>query len=213
MSKFDYAEKIKHASHFEIGDIPSGADFAAFIAACQAGIQEHEHVPTGGAGTETGDAAPIYDLEDGADFHQQEAKNLVIHQGTSFPANPTEGQEFYRTDENRVYIYNGAEWKPASGDLTIPSGAICMFKSSCPDGWTRVSELDGKFPRGAASYGGSGGAASHNHPYCSGFYYNMRFALSTQSGAHAPRDMKGYGNTSWASNLPPYVVFVFCQKD
>lgn len=213
MSKFDYAEKIKHASHFEMGDIPSGADFAAFIAACQAGIQEHEHVATGGEGTETGDAAPIYDLEDGADFHGQEAKNLVIHQGTEFPQNPTQGQEFYRTDHQKVYIYNGSAWVVEGAAWQVPPGAICLFKSSCPTGWSRVAELDGKFPRGAESYGGTGGGQEHKHSFASAGYDNHQCERSVSEGNCCVYGYYSDYKTEGKTPLPPYVTFVFCQKD
>lgn len=46
----------------------------------------------------------------------------------------------------------------------LPSGAIGIFDgAACPAGWTRVSAWDNKFVRGAASYGGSGGASTHQH--------------------------------------------------
>ena len=49
----------------------------------------------------------------------------------------------------------------------IPSGAISIFDAACPAGWTRVSAFDGKFIRGAASYGGTGGADTHTHTIAS----------------------------------------------
>ena len=45
----------------------------------------------------------------------------------------------------------------------LPAGAIMLRDAACPAGWTRVSALDGKFVRGASSYGGTGGAATHTH--------------------------------------------------
>lgn len=47
----------------------------------------------------------------------------------------------------------------------IPTGGqfIGIFNGACPSGWTRVSAFDGKVLRGAASYGGTGGADSHTH--------------------------------------------------
>lgn len=33
-----------------------------------------------------------------------------LRQGTSFPASPAEGDMFYRTDEDTLYIYDGSEW-------------------------------------------------------------------------------------------------------
>jgi hypothetical protein len=52
----------------------------------------------------------------------------------------------------------------------IPLGLIVMWPStnaSIPDGWERVTELDGKYPKGVATSstdpGATGGAASHSH--------------------------------------------------
>jgi len=33
-----------------------------------------------------------------------------MSKGTSFPASPAEGDLFYRTDEHKVYVYNGSAW-------------------------------------------------------------------------------------------------------
>ena len=38
----------------------------------------------------------------------------------------------------------------------VPSGAIMMFKTACPSGWTRETSLDYRYPRGASTYGGEG---------------------------------------------------------
>ena len=38
-----------------------------------------------------------------------------------------------------------------------------MFKTTCPAGWSRVSALDNRFPRGATKYGSTGGGDSHTH--------------------------------------------------
>ena len=59
MAKFTDAVKADITAEFEDGDIPEGSDFATWIAAIQAGIQEHQHAATGGADSGTGDAAPI----------------------------------------------------------------------------------------------------------------------------------------------------------
>jgi hypothetical protein len=61
------------------------------------------------------------------DFDQNEAVNMVLHQGTSFPAGvgvpiPVTGQTFYRTDLNTMYIYDGTQWvamADAPGALSI----------------------------------------------------------------------------------------------
>ena len=45
----------------------------------------------------------------------------------------------------------------------VPSGLIGMFDAACPAGWTQVSAWNNKMIRGAASYGGTGGADTHTH--------------------------------------------------
>ena len=47
--------------------------------------------------------------------------------------------------------------------FSIPAGMIAMFDAACPAGWTHVAAVDDKFPRGASSYGGTGGADTHSH--------------------------------------------------
>lgn len=59
MAKFTDDVKASIATKFEDGDVPEGSDFATWLNAIQAGIQEHQHLSTGGAGTGTGDAAPV----------------------------------------------------------------------------------------------------------------------------------------------------------
>ena len=52
--------------------------------------------------------------------------------------------------------------------FNIPTGGqfVGIFKTaSLPSGWTRVAAFDDKFLRGAAAYGGTGGAATHTHTY------------------------------------------------
>jgi len=45
----------------------------------------------------------------------------------------------------------------------VPSGLIGMFDAACPAGWTQVTAWNNKMIRGAASYGGTGGADTHTH--------------------------------------------------
>jgi hypothetical protein len=89
----------------------------------------------------------------------------------------------------------------------IPSGMIAMFTGSCPTGWTRFSALDGKFARGASSYGATGGSETHSHStnystqkYSSGTYY---------AGAVRSGTLSVYSS----SHLPPYLDVIWCQKN
>lgn len=100
----------------------------------------------------------------------------------------TEGDVCFVTDVGGGTLFvsfDGVEWEPHSG---IPSGAIAMFGGACPPGWSRYTQLDGKFPRGAATAGGTGGASSHSHTY-TGIHQHTHSvaqqALSvTSAGAH-----------------------------
>lgn len=62
-----------------------------------------------------------------------------------------------------------SDWSDAY-DPGIPNGMIFLWPStegSIPDGWSRVAELDGKYPKGVATSstqpGATGGAATHTH--------------------------------------------------
>jgi hypothetical protein len=57
-------------------------------------------------------------------FHQKGTEQLVYEQGTSFPVSPApvEGQAFYRTDLDTLYIYDGSIWIVASPSGTVNNG-------------------------------------------------------------------------------------------
>jgi len=48
-------------------------------------------------------------------FNGFQAKNMVIHSGTTYPAGPTLGQLFYKTDVEKIYIYLAAGWTELIG--------------------------------------------------------------------------------------------------
>jgi len=61
----------------------------------------------------------------GAQLTQEEFESETSHylaSGTSFPASPSEGDLFYRTDEHKWYIYNGTAWSLLTGDPTKVAG-------------------------------------------------------------------------------------------
>jgi hypothetical protein len=60
-----------------------------------------------------------------------------------------------------TFLRGDQSWATPAG--TFPSGGIVMFDTACPAGWTRFSALDGRFPRGASSYGATGGSDTHSH--------------------------------------------------
>jgi hypothetical protein len=129
----------------------------------------------------------------------------------------------------------------ASGD-GVPPGAIVMFTTDCPVGWKRLDTLDGRFPRGSSSFGGTGGAAvtgpagahghglssagDHSHsPLCAdqgwgngGCFSGWGCGASGCERVGGISGVGGHGHT--VSGLddhhheytPPYLDVVMCQK-
>ncbi len=48
-------------------------------------------------------------------FYNKMAMNMVVHKGPGFPDSPVQGQLFYRSDEDKVYAYDGAGWNEIGG--------------------------------------------------------------------------------------------------
>ena len=59
MSKFTQGVRDALALFFDQGDVPTPDQFHELIQAVQDGIQEHEHLATGGPGTGTGKTGPL----------------------------------------------------------------------------------------------------------------------------------------------------------
>jgi hypothetical protein len=100
---------------------------------------------------------------------------------------------------------------------TFPVGGIALFVGSPPSGWTRFAELDGRFPRGASTYGATGGATEHSHSFDGTTGGHIRDGSSGEFGLDAMGGALQHhhsfsGITAAASNLPPYLDIVFAQK-
>jgi hypothetical protein len=106
----------------------------------------------------------------------------------------------------------------------IPQGMIMMSTSTCPAGWTRFSALDNTFPMGGATYGATGGSPTHSHTLLEDA--NPQGAGSPNAvGVNTPGGQMGAyqggsgftvyttrDTTTAASNLPPYLTLIYCQK-
>jgi len=139
--------------------------------------------------------------------------------------------------DNMIHLATTHAHAGASGDGAdlstsfVPTGAIAIFDTSCPSGWTRVSAFDGKFLRGASSYGGTGGADTHTHTVASHTHTSPNHAHSLSTGAVAS-GTGAYGVTSSTtasdasgttgaaspatnagSSLPSYIEVVFCKRN
>jgi len=52
------------------------------------------------------------------DLNQNELQNAVLHPLAAAPSNPVEGQIYYNSVTNFVFVYDGTAWVNISGDLT-----------------------------------------------------------------------------------------------
>ncbi len=108
------------------------------------------------------------------------------------------------TANNTTFLRGDQTWAAPTG--TVPSGLIAMFDVSCPVGWTRFAALDGLFPRGASSYGGTGGADTHSHG--PGTYVGPSHTHTGPSHTHAAGTLAGpshthsFSGTTSAPNQP-----------
>ena len=102
------------------------------------------------------------------------------------------------------------------GSVTNEKGMIVMFAGSCPAGWARFAALDNAFPMGGSSYGATGGSTTHSHSVGSPSHTDAGFVFSTGQGSGSFFSDWGRADhvhtVSNASNLPPYITMVFCQK-
>ena len=124
------------------------------------------------------------------------------------------------------------------GSYLVPPGAIMLFAANCPTGWNRYAALDNLFPMGAATYGATGGAATHTHSISTDgdhTHTTPAMALNTDTVVSGPSCVyttpcptwapyypgqttstagahNHGGATGAASSLPPFLGMVFCQK-
>lgn len=130
-------------------------------------------------------------------------------------------------DDDRVAVNGDLE---VSGKLTldtsggiqahtnmplVPSGMIAMFQGECPEGWTEVTELRTRFPRGWDGSGPlqSGGADTAPHSHSVGTACGPGDCINWGGGYSG--SFGAPGGTSQASppNIPSYLEVVYCKKD
>jgi len=87
------------------------------------------------------------------------------------------GQLYFATDTSEggtLYISSdGINWDKISG---APTDAVAFYAGACPSGWSRYTNLDGKYLYvDNTSPGSSGGANTHQHDYSTirEHYHNM----------------------------------------
>ena len=107
---------------------------------------------------------------------------------TLLPQIYNRGDIVVTTDTKSIFTsYDGLGWELYS---TLPSGSVFMFEGSCPPGWERVAELDGKFPLGApagvTSGLSSGGADTHDHSLPSLISHTHSISAIVGQSSNAP---------------------------
>ncbi|MDD4382433.1 MAG: DUF2341 domain-containing protein, partial [Candidatus Dojkabacteria bacterium] len=106
-----------------------------------------------------------------------------------------------------------------NSDYNPYTGMITLFDATVPSGWTRFSALDSYFPRGASSYGGTGGATTHTHTYNSGTTGICATANSNLYGSGMTAGAGGHshawsaGSLDAANNMPPYKTVIWGEAD
>lgn len=104
-------------------------------------------------------------------------------------------------------------------DLVIPASFIALFDTTVPSGWTRFSTLDNTFPRGATTYGGTGGATTHSHSTTGGYTTGssgLGLAVSLLTNFNSIGDhthVSSNGTTDTGTNTPPYLDMIFGQAN
>ncbi|HCR92557.1 MAG TPA: hypothetical protein DIU47_01195, partial [Candidatus Pacebacteria bacterium] len=123
------------------------------------------------------------------------------------PSIPNGSKDIYMVYGNSSVSSASQSW---SGNF------ISMFNASVPAGWTQVSALDNKFPRGNTSYGGTEGADTHTVAI-SGTSSQSGGKVTWNSCANSVAyqyHTHTYSATSGsANNIPPYVNIVFGSKN
>jgi hypothetical protein len=130
-------------------------------------------------------------IDGNVDFDQHQALYFVPHSGTSFPAAPVIGQQYYRTDLLKFYIWDGVGWAELTQNVSPPVGSVQAWLKNytntpvLPTGWVEcngqtlsdvaspyngqvIPNLNGTnvFLRGNATSGTTGGSATlpnHTH--------------------------------------------------
>lgn len=105
----------------------------------------------------------------------------------------------------------------ADSQTTSPTGLIAMADAIPPLGWTRFTALDSKFPRGASTYGGTGGTVSHTHSVTI-TVGSANQTTQADNRANSPTaSLSSHTHsctttTDSQSNIPPYIETIYIEK-
>ena len=69
------------------------------------------------------------------DFGKNQLINIVVHVATSNPGSPVDGQLYYNSSDNKLYLYAGSTWIDVSGDIkSITSNNTDQLTVTNPNG-------------------------------------------------------------------------------
>jgi alpha-tubulin suppressor-like RCC1 family protein len=111
--------------------------------------------------------------------------------------------------------YQDIVFAKANGNNYIDSSNILVVSELPPLGWTRFVDLDNRFPRGATTFGATGGASTHTHtgtittggPSASITSYGTGANYASDSHTHSASF-----TTDAVSNIPPYYSVIYTQR-
>jgi hypothetical protein len=118
-----------------------------------------------------------------------------------------------------IYMYYGNS-NASAGSLPWDGDIFMFADNTCPTGWTRAEEFDGKFLRGSDTYGNTGGSDSHSHANASCTSSSISTtSIGSSSGnllgtsiTHAHDNLTTTVNTN-NSVLPPYKDMIICYNN
>ncbi|MFH1245214.1 MAG: hypothetical protein V1662_01890 [Candidatus Omnitrophota bacterium] len=139
------------------------------------------------------------------------------------------------------YAYRAKVADSVAGAAGVPKGGIILWRGdSCPTGYTRVSELDGQFLVGGASYNPSAGG-SNTHTHAGGTYlipshrhtvkneyYNSDSSINKIAASKSSSTTMGIsdtiyteysdsaalsGNSAPADSRPAFATVIMCEKE
>lgn len=142
------------------------------------------------------------------------ATNGAMRQGTSFPGSPNEGDFFYRTDQDKMYIYDGSAWDAVSLTPDYAAGTILLASS---DGVLTVSDASYtkrksiKVPRSGTLTikftltGSGGGNSTFGRIYRNGVAVGTERECTTSSQTEYSEDISGWNAQD--------EVQIYCRRD
>jgi hypothetical protein len=150
--------------------------------------------------------APAHDHSDSFSGAGKPVRKFKNGNLSARPAAQNAGDIFIAKDTKGLYVSkNGSTWDTYS---TVPRGTVVMFETTCPSGWTRVTTMDDKFPRGAPfsiwSGFGTGGQSTHQHDVATMIAHTHNIAaisVQTSSNGNHSHSVNTYGG-SGGSTVP-----------